>query len=179
MKNIRHQTRGIPQLGERVYVDTAAAIIGDVHIGDDCSIWPMSVIRGDVNQITIGERCSIQDASVLHVTHAGPHTGAGWPLIIGNDVTVGHRVVLHGCQLGNEILVGIGSIVMDGAIVEDQVVIGANSLIAPGKKLLSGNLYLGSPARKVRSLTQQELDYFRYTAANYVRLKDEYLTAKH
>ena len=177
MSNIRQQTRGVPRLGDRVYVDPAATIIGDVQLGDDCSVWPMTVIRGDVNRITIGKRCSIQDASVLHVTHAGPHTGDGWPLVIGNDVTVGHRAVLHGCHLGNQILVGIGSIVMDGAVVEDQVVIGANSLVAPGKTLRSGHLYLGSPARKARSLTQEELDYFRYTAANYVRLKDEYLTA--
>jgi carbonic anhydrase/acetyltransferase-like protein (isoleucine patch superfamily) len=173
--NVKAQTWGQPLLGERVFVDPTAAIIGDIHLGDDCSIWPMSVIRGDVNRIRVGKRCSIQDGSVLHVTHAGPHTGVGWPLTIGDDVTVGHRAVLHGCQLGSQILVGIASIVMDGAIVEDQVVIGANSLVTPGKILHSGHLYVGSPARQVRKLTQHEVDYFRYTASNYVRLKDQYL----
>lgn len=165
-------------MGKGVYVDPAACVIGDVEIGQDSSIWPMAVVRGDVNSIRIGKRCSIQDASVLHVTHAGPHTGEGWSLTIGDDVTVGHRVVLHGCQLDNQILIGMGSIVMDGAVIEDRVVIGANSLVAPGKTLSGGHLYLGSPARKIRPLTQSELDYFEYTAGNYVRLKDQYLTAR-
>lgn len=134
----------------------------------------MAVVRGDVHSIRIGPRCSIQDGSVLHVTHSGPRTGEGWPLTLGSDVTVGHRAVLHGCDIGSRVLVGIGSIVMDGVVVEDEVVIGANSLVSPGKRLESGYLYLGSPARKARKLSPAELDYFSYTANNYVRLKDSY-----
>jgi carbonic anhydrase/acetyltransferase-like protein (isoleucine patch superfamily) len=171
-----HQGRH-PTLAAGVYVDDTALVIGDVQIGEDSSIWPMAVVRGDVHSIRIGRRCSIQDGSVLHVTHAGPHTGDGWPLSLGDDVTVGHRVVLHGCSIGSRVLVGIGSIVMDGAVVNDDVVIGADTLVTPGKDLESGYLYVGSPARQARPLSRKELDYFRYTAANYVRLKDSYLHA--
>lgn len=169
-----HQGRH-PKLAAGVYIDDTAVVIGDVHIGEHSSVWPMAVVRGDVHGIRIGRRCSIQDGAVLHVTHAGPHTGSGWPLSLGDDVTVGHRVVLHGCSIGSRVLVGIGSIVMDGAVVEDDVVIGAHTLVPPGKTLQSGHLYVGSPSRPARPLTRKELDYFRYTAANYVRLKDSYL----
>ncbi len=164
-----------PVLGERVFIDTSAALIGDVLLGDDCSVWPMTVIRGDMHRIRIGARCSIQDGSVLHITHAGPYNADGWPLELGDEVTVGHKVVLHGCSIGSRVLVGIGSIVMDGAVVEDEVVIGANTLVPPGKTLHSGYLYTGSPARQVRALSAAELAYFSYSAANYVALKDSYL----
>jgi len=132
-----------PTLGERVFVDPSAVLIGDIEIGEDSSVWPLTVIRGDMHRIRIGQRTSIQDGSVLHITHAGPFNPDGFPLTIGDEVTVGHKVTLHGCTLGNRILVGMGSILMDGAVVEDDVIIGAGSLVPPGKTLESGFLYVG------------------------------------
>ncbi len=161
-----------PQLGERVFVDESAVVIGDVHLGADSSVWPLTVIRGDMHSIRIGARSSVQDGSVLHITHAGPFNPDGYPLIIGDEVTIGHQVTLHGCTLGNRILIGMGSIVMDGAVIEDEVVLGAGSLVPPGKRLLSGFLYVGSPARQARALTDQERAYFSYSASNYVALKE-------
>jgi len=166
-----------PTLGARVYVDPSAVVIGQVTIGEDASIWPTAVVRGDVHSITIGARTSIQDGSVLHVTHDGPFAPGGRALIIGSDVTVGHRAVLHACTIGNACLVGMGSIVLDGVEVEDLVMIGAGSIVAPGKRLETGGLYVGSPARRVRDLKQGEIDFLTYSAAHYVRLKDEYLQA--
>lgn len=174
-RNIREFQGHTPTLGARVYIDPAAVVIGDVRLGDDCSVWPGAVIRGDMHAISIGERTSVQDGSVLHITHASDYNPGGWPLKIGNDVTIGHNVTLHGCTLGNEVLVGIGSTVMDGAVVEDRVVIGAGSLVPPGKTLISGYLYIGSPCKQARPLSQPELDYFTYTAGNYAGLKDQYL----
>ena len=164
-----------PQLGERVFVDESAVVIGDVQLGADSSVWPLTVIRGDMHRIRIGARTSVQDGSVLHITHAGPFNPDGYPLIIGDEVTIGHQVTLHGCTLGNRILVGMGSIVMDGAVVEDEVVIGAGSLVPPGKVLQSGYLYVGSPVKQARALTDQERAFFAYSAANYVKLKDLHL----
>jgi carbonic anhydrase/acetyltransferase-like protein (isoleucine patch superfamily) len=175
--NIRNHNTNQPRTGKRVMIDPTALVIGDVEIDDDSSVWPMTVVRGDMHRIRIGARCSIQDGSVLHITHAGPFNKNGWPLTIGDDVTVGHKVVLHGCHIGSRVLVGIGSIVMDGAIVQDDVVIGANTLVPPGKTLLSGYLYTGSPARQARALSKSEMEYFCYSANNYVRLKDSYLEA--
>lgn len=164
-------------MGDRVYVDRQSAIIGDVALGDDCSVWPFAVIRGDMHRIRIGARTSVQDNCTLHITHAGPFNEEGWPLTIGDDVTIGHNVCLHGCTIGNQVLIGIGSTVLDGAVVEDQVVIGAGTLVPPGKVLAGGYMYLGSPAKQVRPLSEQEKAYFTYTAANYVKLKNEYLTS--
>lgn len=164
-----------PELGERVFVDPSAVVLGDVVIGEDCSVWPAVVIRGDMHRIRIGARTSVQDGSVLHITHAGPYNPDGYPLTIGDEVTIGHKVLLHGCTLGSRILVGMGSIVMDGAVVEDEVIIGAGSLVPAGKRLESGYLYMGSPARQARPLTDKERSFFSYTAANYVRLKDQHL----
>ncbi|WP_299980232.1 gamma carbonic anhydrase family protein [uncultured Pseudoteredinibacter sp.] len=164
-----------PSLGQRVMIDPAAVVIGDVVLGDDCSVWPCAVIRGDMHSIRIGDRCSIQDGSVLHITHASDFNPGGWPLTLGDDVTVGHSVNLHGCTLGSRILVGVGSTIMDGAIVEDEVIIGAGSLVPPGKRLESGHLYVGSPVKKARPLKEKERNFFPYTAGNYVKLKDEYL----
>ena len=161
-----------PQLGERVFVDESAVVIGDVQLGADSSVWPLTVIRGDMHRIRIGARTSVQDGSVLHITHAGPFNPDGYPLIIGDEVTIGHQVTLHGCTLGNRILVGMGSIVMDGAVIEDEVVLGAGSLVPPGKRLRSGFLYVGSPARQARALTDKERAYFSYSASNYAALKD-------
>jgi carbonic anhydrase/acetyltransferase-like protein (isoleucine patch superfamily) len=172
---IRTYQEFTPQLGERVFVDASAVVLGDVQIGSDSSVWPLVVIRGDMHRIRIGERSSIQDGSVLHITHAGPFNPDGYPLIIGDEVTVGHNVTLHGCTLGNRILVGMGSIIMDGAVVQDEVVIGAGSLVPPGKVLESGFLYVGSPVKQARPLTDKERNFFSYSAANYVRLKDQHL----
>lgn len=122
-----------PVVGQRTYLDSTSVIIGNVTLGDDCSVWPMVTIRGDVNTITVGDRTNIQDGSVLHVTHAGGEHPQGIPLIIGNDVTVGHKVLLHACTIGNHCLIGMGSIVMDGVIIEENVLLGAGSLVSPGK----------------------------------------------
>lgn len=174
--NIRPHDGKTPVLGSRVYVDPMAAIIGDVHLGDDCSVWPHTVIRGDMHRIRIGARCSIQDGAVLHITHAGPYEANGFPLTLGDDITVGHRAVLHGCTIGNRVLVGIGAIVMDGVVIEDEVVVGAGSLVPPGKTLASGFLYVGSPAKQVRALTEKEKTFFTYSANNYSKLKEKYRT---
>lgn len=175
MSNLRAHQGHTPQLGKGVYIDPAATVIGDVTLGDDSNVWPGAIIRGDMHYIRIGARSSIQDNSVLHITHAGPFNTDGHPLIIGDDVIVGHQVTLHGCTLGNRILVGIGTVVLDGAVVEDDVMIAAGALVPPGKRLVSGYLYKGSPCRQARPLTEKERAFFTYSAANYVRLKDTYL----
>ena len=164
-----------PTLGARVYVAPSAAVIGKVTIGDDSSIWPMAVARGDVHSIRIGARTSIQDGSVLHVTHDGPYAPGGRPLIIGDDVTVGHRAVLHACTIGNACLVGMGALILDDVETEDFVMIGAGALVTPGKRLGTRGLYVGSPARRVRDLTQKEIEFLTYSAAHYVKVKDNYL----
>ncbi len=168
--------RGItPRLGERVYIDPAATVIGAVTLGDDASVWPGAVIRGDMHTIKVGQRSNVQDNAVLHITHASEYNPGGWPLVIGEDVVVGHRAILHGCTVGNRILVGNGAIVNDGAVVDDEVIIGAGCVVPPGKTLQSGYVYVGNPCRQLRPLTQQEKSFFQYSAANYVKLKDEYL----
>lgn len=164
-----------PTLGQAVFIDPSAVVVGDVTIGDHSSIWPNTTVRGDMHRIRIGARSSIQDNSILHITHAGPFNPDGYPLTIGDDVTVAHSVTLHGCSIGNRVLVGMGCIVMDGAVIEDEVVLGANSLVPPGKRLTSGKLYVGSPAKPVRDLTAKELEYFSYSANNYAKLKDRHI----
>ncbi|AUM67577.1 gamma carbonic anhydrase family protein [Pseudomonas fluorescens] len=164
-----------PRLARGAFVDSTAVVIGDVEIGEDSSVWPLTVIRGDMHRIRIGARTSVQDGCVLHITHAGPFNPEGFPLLIGDDVTIAHKVMLHGCTVGSRILVGMGSIVMDGAVVEDDVIIGAGSLVPPGKRLESGFLYVGSPVKQVRPLTDKERAFFTYSAANYVKLKDLHL----
>lgn len=173
--NVRSFEDHEPQLGDEVFVDPTALVIGDVTIGNQSSVWPMCVVRGDIHRIRIGERCSIQDGSVLHVTHAGPYNPDGFPLTVGDEVTVGHRVTLHGCTLGNRILVGMSATIMDGAQVEDEVVIGAGSLVTGGKVLKSGWVYAGRPARAMRELTYKERTYFHYTAERYAKLAARYL----
>jgi len=163
-----------PRLGAGVYVDPAALVIGDVELGEDVSIWPMAVVRGDVNLIRIGARSNVQDGSVLHVSRPYPGNDSGWPLLIGEDVVVAHKVVLHGCTIGNRVLVGIGAIVLDGVVVEDDVTIGAGAVVAPGKRLQSGGLYLGSPARRVRELEPAEIARVPIMASWYVNLKKDY-----
>ncbi|GMM85606.1 gamma carbonic anhydrase family protein [Pseudoalteromonas sp. MTN2-4] len=164
-----------PKLEKSVYIDESAVLVGDITIGEDSSVWPLVAARGDVNYIQIGERTNIQDGSVLHLTRKTANNPDGYPLIIGDDVTVGHKVMLHGCKLGNRILVGMGAIVMDNAIVEDDVIIGGGALVPPNKKLESGYLYVGSPVKQARPLTDSELAFLKISALNYVELKDDYL----
>lgn len=168
----------VPVLGDRVWIDPGAVVIGQVEIGDDASLWPMAVARGDVNTIRIGARTNVQDGSVLHVTHDGPYSPGGMPLVIGDEVTVGHRVMLHACTIGDRCLLGMSSTILDGATLEDEVFLGAGSLVPPGKRLAARSLYKGSPAQRVRALSDEELAMLRYSAAHYVRLKDRYLAAK-
>ena len=164
-----------PVAGRGVYVDPMAVVIGQVTLGDDVSLWPGTVVRGDVNEIHIGQRSNIQDGSVLHVTHDGPYSPGGLPLLIGNDVTVGHQVTLHACEIGERCLIGMTSCVMDGAVLEDDVMLAAGSLVAPGYRLSAGSLYRGRPAKRVRDLQEDEFEMLRYLAAHYVRLKNRYL----
>ena len=172
---IRSFQQHTPIVAPLAFVDRSAVVLGDVEIGEDSSVWPLTVVRGDMHRIRIGARTSVQDGSVLHITHAGPFNPDGFPLIIGDEVTIGHKVMLHGCTLGNRILVGMGSTIMDGAIVEDEVIIGAGSLVPPGKRLESGFLYVGSPVKQARPLTDKERAFFPYSASNYVKLKDQHL----
>jgi carbonic anhydrase/acetyltransferase-like protein (isoleucine patch superfamily) len=175
-KNNFRSYHGItPILGHAVYVDETAVLVGDITLGDDTSVWPLVAARGDVNKITIGARTNIQDGTVLHVTRKSTGNPDGNPLIIGDDVTVGHMCMLHGCALGNRILVGMGAIIMDGVIVEDDVFIGAGSLVPPNKTLKSGYLYVGNPVKQTRKLKQSEADFLKQSAINYVELKAEYL----
>ncbi|MBH0058669.1 gamma carbonic anhydrase family protein [Pseudoalteromonas sp. SWXJZ94C] len=164
-----------PSFNTSVYVDESSVLVGDITLGSDSSVWPLVAARGDVNYIRIGKRSNIQDGSVLHLSRATKSNPDGYPLIIGDDVTVGHKVMLHGCVLGDRILVGMGAIIMDNVVVEDDVIIGGGSLVPPNKRLESGYLYVGSPAKQARPLTEQELAFLKISADNYVSLKDEYL----
>ena len=165
---IRAYLNHVPQLGERVYVDEAAVVIGKVNLADEVSIWCGAVVRGDVNTIQIGKRSNVQDGSVLHVTGGSANHPAGSPLINGEYVTIGHHVTLHGCIIGNRVLVGMGAIVLDDVVIEDEVIIGAGSLVPPRKRLQSGLMYMGSPAKAVRELTEAEKAFLRQSAQNYV-----------
>lgn len=168
--------RGItPTLGNRTYVDPQATIIGNVSLGDDVSVWPGAVIRGDMHSISVGARSNVQDNAVLHITHPSDYNPGGYPLAIGADVVVGHGAILHGCTLGNRILVGNGAIVNDGAVVEDEVIVGAGCVVGPGKTLASGYVYVGNPCKPLRPLSDKERTFFAYSAGNYVKLKDQYL----
>lgn len=164
----------LPELADSAWADDSAVLYGDVKLADDVSIWPLVAARGDVNHIRIGARTNIQDGSVLHVTRTSEGKPEGYPLIIGEDVTVGHKAMLHGCQIGNRVLVGMGAIILDGAVVEDDVIIGAGSLVPPNKVLQSGFLYIGSPVKAARPLSDKERAFLPASAANYVKHKNEY-----
>lgn len=165
----------IPEIGARAFIDQFALVIGAVSVGDDASLWPGVVARGDVNEIVIGARTNIQDGSVLHVTHDGPYSKGGRPLLIGEGVTVGHLCLLHACTIGSRVLIGMGTIVMDGAVIEEDVLIAAGSLVAPHKRLAHGHLYQGRPATRVRPLTDDERSLLVYSTQHYIRLKDRHL----
>jgi len=164
-----------PKFDNSVYIDAASVLVGDIVLDTDASIWPLVAARGDVNHIRIGKRTNVQDGSILHVTHKSASKPEGNTLLIGHDVTIGHKVMLHGCTIGNRILVGMGAIILDGAILEDDVILAAGSLVPPGKVLKSGYLYVGSPAKQTRSLSDAELKFLLESAQNYVYLKNEYI----
>lgn len=166
-----------PDIHPTVYVDDSAVVIGNVTIGKQSSIWPLTVIRGDIQTISIGKRTNIQDGSVLHVTHGSKFsTPDGRPLVIGDDVTIGHKAVLHACTIGNSCLIGMGTIILDGAIIENEVMIAAGSLVPPQKTLSSGYLWMGSPIKKVRKLSQKEIEFLRYSASHYCNLAQRTMT---
>ena len=164
-----------PEIGAGVFVDEQAAVIGDVTIGEDSSVWPMVAIRGDVHSISIGKRTNIQDGSVLHVTADNEYNPGGHPLVIGDEVTVGHGAILHACTVGDRSLIGMGATVLDGAIVQSHVMVAAGTLVPPGKVLESGYLYMGNPVKQARPLKEKEIEYFSFSAQHYVNLKDKHL----
>jgi carbonic anhydrase/acetyltransferase-like protein (isoleucine patch superfamily) len=157
-----------PQIDPTAYVQSSARVIGDVHLGAHASIWFQTVVRADVHHIRIGSRSNIQDSSTIHVT------SGVWPTIVGDDVTVGHGVILHGCTIGNRCLVGIGAIVLDGCVIGDECLIGAGALLTPGTKIAAGHLVLGSPAKVVRKLKPAEREHIRQSAQNYVERAMQY-----
>ena len=171
---IRNFENKIPDIHATTYVDETALVLGEVKIGENSSIWPLTVIRGDVNRIEIGNNTNIQDNSVLHVTHDGPYNPGGFDLKVGNNVTVGHRVILHGCHINDSCLIGMGATIMDGAVIESHNLIGAGSLVTPNKHLESGYLWMDSPIRKVRKLSDEELESIEYSAVYYVKLKNQH-----
>jgi gamma-carbonic anhydrase len=162
--------RGIlPTVAPGAFIEATAVVIGDVVIGPESSVWFQAVVRGDVHHIRIGHRTNIQDLSLLHVTH-DTH-----PLNLGDDITIGHHVVLHGCTIHNRVLVGMGAIVMDGVVIEEDCIIGAGALVTEGQTIPSKSLVLGSPARIKRTLTDEELQWIKDSAQNYVRYAQDYL----
>ncbi|WP_159739848.1 gamma carbonic anhydrase family protein [Vibrio atypicus] len=175
MSSLRSYKGIQPQIGQRVYIDSSSVLVGDIKIDDDSSIWPLVAARGDVNHIHIGKRTNVQDGSVLHVTHKNVENPEGYPLIIGNDVTIGHKVMLHGCTIQDRVLVGMGAIVLDGVVIEEEVMIGAGSLVPPGKRLESGYLYVGSPVKQARPLSEKERAFLQKSSDNYVQNKEDYL----
>ncbi len=159
-----------PTLGARVYVAESASVIGDVVIGEDSSIWFSTVLRGDVFPIRIGARTNIQDGSVVHVTGGSAST------TIGDDVTVGHMVLLHGCTVGDRVLVGMGSVVLDGAVIESDAMLAAGSLLPPGSRVPSGTLAMGRPAKVVRQLTDADRERIREASSLYVDYAKDFKT---
>ena len=164
-----------PVIGNSVYLDPFSSIIGAVELADDVSIWPMCVLRGDVNAIKVGNRTNIQDGSVLHVARKGEASVDGYSLIIGEDVTVGHKAILHACHIGDRVLIGMGAIILDNARIDDDVILGAGALVPPNKHLQSGYLYIGSPAKAARKLTDDEFAFLKRSAVHYVEMKNEYI----
>lgn len=165
-----------PVLGERVYIDPDSVVIGRVTLGNDVSIWPKAVLRGDMNDIYVGARSNIQDGAVLHITHQSPYTPEGYPVRIAEDVTVGHSAVIHACTIHARTLIGMGAIILDGVVIESNVIVAAGAVVPPGKRLKSGYVYAGNPAKPLRALKEEEYTFLPYSAANYVALKDTFLS---
>ena len=165
------------RVGARVFISPHASVNGDVVLSDDASVWPMAVLRGDINRIRVGARTNIQDGAVVHVTHESAWAPQGLPTIIGDDVTVGHAAVLHACTIGNRCLIGMGAIVLDGAVVEEEAMVAAGAVVTPGTVVKSRTLWKGNPARCARDLSAEEISRLSYSAAHYVRMKELYLAA--
>ncbi len=174
MKNIRTFENFTPQINVTAFIDESAIVTGNVIIGSDSSVWPCCYIRGDIHSIVIGERTNIQDGCVLHVTHDSEFAPGGFKLTIGNDITVGHKVILHACTIEDLCLIGMGSVVLDGAVVESGAMIGAGSLVPPNKVLQGGYMWLGSPVKRARELTDKEKNFLKYSARHYVKLKNRH-----
>ncbi len=166
-----------PSLGQRVYIDPACTVIGEVELGDDVSVWPGTVIRGDVNHIHIGARTNVQDGTVIHVSHDSPYNKGGYPTLVGEGVTIGHGCIIHACSIGDYCLIGMGACILDGAVIEANAFIAAGAVIGPGKRVRSGELWAGNPARLMRQLSEKDIEGLRYSADHYVRLKDQYLAS--
>ena len=163
-----------PQIAADAWVHSSALVIGDVSLGAGSSIWPQCVVRGDIHRIEIGRATNIQDGSILHVSHDSRFMPGGAPILIHDRVTVGHQVVLHGCEIQEGCLVGIGARVLDRAVLKPRTLLGAGALVTPGQVLEGGYLWLGAPARRARPLTDRELEYLDYVADNYLRLAARY-----
>lgn len=174
MNNIRRFEEFTPKIDESVFIDESSVITGNVTIGKDSSVWPCCSIRGDIHSIVIGERTNIQDGCILHVTHDSEYAPGGFKLTVGNDVTVGHNVVLHACTVEDLCLIGMGSVVLDGSLVKSGAIVGAGSLVPPNKVLEGGFMWLGSPVKKARELTEKEKAFLVYSAQQYVKLKDRH-----
>jgi carbonic anhydrase/acetyltransferase-like protein (isoleucine patch superfamily) len=159
-----------PEIDSSAFIDSSACVIGDVSIGAQASIWPMAVVRGDIQSIHIGARSNIQDGTVIHVTHDGPFCNGGRATRIGCDVIVGHKAMLHACTLEDSCSVGMGAIILDGACVQSHAMIAAGSLVPPGRVCDGGFLWVGNPVKKIRPLTKKELDFLPYSANYYVEL---------
>ena len=175
--HIRPYKGTYPGIADTAYVDLSAVVIGRVKIGEDSSVWPCAVIRGDVHDIEIGARTNIQDGCVIHATHDGVYTPGGLSTFIGDDVTLGHNATIHACKIGNACLIGMNAVVLDGALVHDKVIVAAGAVVGPGKELESGFLWRGSPIRKARELSDKELEFLEYSAKHYIKLKNEYMQA--
>lgn len=173
--NIRPFKAQMPRLAAGVYVDPSALVIGDVEMDEDASIWPFAVARGDVHRIRIGARTNVQDGAVLHVTHDGQYTPGGFPLLIGNDVTIGHGAVLHACTVEDACLIGMHATVLDGAVVKKHGFVGAGCLVPPGKIVGEAEMWLGNPGKRARMLSDKDIEMLYYSARNYVKLKNQYL----
>lgn len=158
-----------PTIPTSCFIEATAVVIGDVVMGEDCSVWVNTVIRGDVHYIRIGNRTNVQDLCMLHVTH-DTH-----PLTIGNNVTIGHNVVLHGCTIQDRVLVGMGAIIMDGAVIGEDSVVGAGALVVEGTVVPPKSLILGSPAKVKRPVTGEELEWIKESAENYVKYAKQYM----
>ena len=177
MTALRPYLGRLPTLGQRVYLDPAATVIGDVELGDDASVWPGTIIRGDVNHIRIGARSNVQDGSIVHVSHHSPYNKGGYPTLVGEGVTIGHGCIIHACSIGDYCLIGMGACILDGAVIEANAFIAAGAVIGPGKRVRSGELWAGNPARLMRQLSEKDIEGLRYSADHYVRLKDQYLAS--
>ena len=165
-----------PKIGAKTFVAPSSDVIGDTTIGEDCSIWFGTIIRGDVHYITIGDRTSIQDGSMIHVTHYKKEDRSdGNPTIIGNDVTVGHKVMLHGCKIEDACLIGMSATILDGAIIGKESIVGAGSLVTKNKKFPPRSLIMGSPAKVIRELNEDEIKELYASASRYIKFKNNYL----